>query len=428
MINLDQLYSICLALIIIMLTVPEVKRLNSIITPFTFSAWPFLVICLLNNFILVHFKFKPVTARAQLFILVNLVIIWVVGSIMYHFLYPVKKDYDSDRYKLIFKDIVDYQYLIILIAWITIILNFNRAINLLSAHGGILFLGDQRFEDQMSGGGGDIVGHIVEVGKICYLLLIFTISFAKNKFLYFVTIIALLLSTALTMVKYHVMWLVLFTFLFFIINKPVRKQVKTMAVVIMVLFLVMNLFWVSMTLVWGTFSFENKEVWNYFVQQTFNYFVSGPIVLDKWLTFGDVKPDWVMFLVLLNIKNVLVGNPERIIAVPYVCNGFYDVAPHSNSNVGTAFGVYYLIGGYIFAFFMVTVISIVSYIIYYKNKTSKSKILVFLNLLLLTLNTYNFFAQYFTLFTIYEITIIFVMFVIMFKVLNMVRRISRTVK
>jgi hypothetical protein len=417
---MDQLYSICMVGFILILTSIEKKRLNSIITPFILAAWPFLFTSLLNNFVLIHFGYSPITARAQVFIMINLFIIWLVGYTMYFFICPIHRDHDIDRYKPIFKDIANYQYFIIFISWITILLNINRVYDLLLAHGGIMFMGDQRFEDKMSGGG-NIVGHFVEVGKICYLLLIFTLSYAKNKYLYYVTIIALLFSTAFIMVKYHVMWLILFAFLFYVINKPIKKQLKTVVGIIVVLFLVMNLFWISMTLFWGTFSFTNTEVWNFFIRQFLGYFVAGPIILDNWLVLGDIKPDWALFIVLINVNNVLMGNPVRINAVPYVSHGFTMIAPYNYANVGTSFGVYYLIGGYIFSFFIVTLVSMGTYYIFFKSINTKSKVLIFLNLLVLTLSTFNFFVQYFTLLTTYEVTLLFVLFIVFFKVLDIAR-------
>jgi len=411
-----QLFSITFALFIILLSVEEKRRLQTFLTPFLLSAWPFVFIILLNNFLLIMIGYKAVTSRAQVFILVNLFLIWLCGFLLKFFFLKKLPERQGDRFQSLFADIAKYQTIIILIAWVIVIINFQYISSIIRQQGGIAFLGNQEFEDMMSESG--IFGHLIELGKVLFILLIFTFKYAKSKSVYLLTLVALFFNAASLMVKYHAIWLLLFIFFFVNFNKSSKKQLLSITSYVFILFLAMNLFWFSLTLFWGTFSFQNEEVWNFFLRQFLSYFVSGPIVLDHWLAFGDIKPDWALFVVPLNIINVLMGNPERILAVPLVSHGFFEVAPLTFSNVGTSFGVYYLVGGYPFSFFMVSSIALISYILFYKSFTTRSKIIVFLNILFLIISLLNFFVQYFTLFAPLEMTVFFVLIIFVLRLLD----------
>jgi len=125
-----------------------------------------------------------------------------------------------------------------------------------------------------------------------------------------------------------------------------------------------------------------------------------------------------MFIVFKNIFNVIFGDPKRIELIPYVTHGFIETAPGITSNIGTSFGVYYLIGGYPFTLFMTALLSIFTYIFYYKSFRSTKPFWIYLNLIFLTSGMLSFFGQYFTTFAIYEMTAIFFIFIFIFRVLN----------
>ncbi len=76
-----QIPSLVFFMAILALTIIDARRLNTIITPFTVTAWPFAIISLVTNFILGYLRFPPMTMRVHLFVLVNLVIIWLIGYI-----------------------------------------------------------------------------------------------------------------------------------------------------------------------------------------------------------------------------------------------------------------------------------------------------------------------------------------------------------
>jgi len=421
---ISQLYSLSLTLVVISLTILEKNRTNRIITPFTLAAWPFVIICLLNNFILVYAGFYFVTARAQLFIMINLIIIWLVGFIMSFYFINRKESKIIHDYTPLFKNFSNYQYLIISISWIVIFLNFHRAYSIILQFGGYWILGDIEFEKIMGTGP---IAHMVQVGKVCFLLLIFTFKYAKNKYLYVLTIIGLFLAIALIQVKYHLMFLIIFAFLFYNLNKTIKVQLKGILRFSLYLLVIMNMFWFFLTLIWGTFSFENKDVWIFFLNQFMNYFVSGPIILEKWISFGDIKPDWTFFIVFINIKNFIIGNPKVLNHIPLVSQGFFHSSPDTVGNVGTSFGVFYFIGGYYFSFIMSTIIAVVSYILYYKSMYTKNIILIYFNFLFLTLSLLNFFVQYFTLLSIYEMSFIFVFVVMLVSLNKYIGKLIRTV-
>ena len=79
--ELTKLSSLFFAAVILAMTIFEKRRLNTIITPFSVSAWPLVFIILVVNFMLVKIEFDIVTPRAILFLLANLFIIWLIGII-----------------------------------------------------------------------------------------------------------------------------------------------------------------------------------------------------------------------------------------------------------------------------------------------------------------------------------------------------------
>ena len=76
-----QIPSLVFFLTILSLTILDAKRLKTIITPFSVAAWPLAIISLVTNFLLGYLKFPPMTMRVHLFLLLNLIIVWLVGFI-----------------------------------------------------------------------------------------------------------------------------------------------------------------------------------------------------------------------------------------------------------------------------------------------------------------------------------------------------------
>jgi oligosaccharide repeat unit polymerase len=196
------------------------------------------------------------------------------------------------------------------------------------------------------------------------------------------------------------------------------KKIINIGIIILILF-VTYLFILSIG--WQSIGLGNANLWEYFYKQFLNYVVSGPIILDNWLTQGGARPDWTLLIVFMNFLNVIMGNPERINAVPFVSTGFYETLPGYNSNVGTSFGVYYLIGGFWFTIVMTLLISILSHYLFFKSTMSKNPIVLFLNSLFLTLGSLSFFVQYFTSLTFYELPILFIIFISLFKLGNKIK-------
>jgi hypothetical protein len=410
-----QLPSLVFFLTILSLTIYDARRLKTIITPFTVAAWPFAIISLVTNFLLGYLQFPPMTMRVHAFILINLIIIWLVGYLFSN-VYRMKGTTTlSLDIKEFFKPFVRYQYFLMsLSATITAII-FYRVYSLINQYGGWWFFGDERFEEMMIIGP---VAHMVQVAKVCFLLLFFIYPHSKRKFFIIITLAGLLLSIASLQVKYHLIWLMIIGFLYLNLPKKLSQQMKGVAKISLLVFLTMNFFWISLTFAWGTFSLLNEDIGNYLVNNSINYFVSGPILLDRWLELPGIKPDWTLLIVFMNIFRILIGDPSRIDLIPYVSHGFFETAPGITSNVGTSFGLYYMIGGYSFSIFMTTLLSVLSYLFYYLSYSKKSPILFFLNFIFLTLCMMSFYGQYFTTISLYEMLAIFMLFIFTFQLIN----------
>jgi len=410
-----QLTSLMFAGIVTCLTVFDKRRLNTILTPFTVTAWPFVIISLLVNFVLVFLQFKPMTLRVHFFILANLLILWLSGFVLAFFVNGGNQRLDETPLSAIFKVFASYELFLVTVSWLIIVVTLYRAYSLLRIYGGFTFLGDYRFEELMIVGP---VAHLVQVGKVCFLLLCFIYKNSKHKVLIWLTLAGLFIAIAAIQVKYHLLWLLIIAYFFYYLEKPVKQQVKNLLLVMFSVIVIMNLFWILLTLAWGTFSISSRGIHEFLIKQTMNYITTGPVALDQWLSHGDCKPEWTLLLVFLNLKNVIMGNPLRLSGLNYVNLGFIETGPGLSSNVGTAYGVYYLIGGWVFTLFMTTIVSLFSYWIFYKTRQRKNPYLVFFNLLALTLGVLTFFVQYFTLLSLYEMTAIYMFLIAVFQFLN----------
>ncbi len=413
-----QIPSLVFFMAILALTIIDARRLNTIITPFTVTAWPFAIISLVTNFILGYLRFPPMTMRVHLFVLVNLVIIWLIGYIFSQ-VYRIKgTDIVTIDIKAVFKPFVRYQYFLMILSVLLSIIIYFRVYSLIKQFGGWWFFGDARFEEMMIIGP---VAHLIQVAKVCFLLLIFIYPHSKRKFFIIISLLGLLIAIALIQVKYHLIWLMIIGFLYLNIPKKQSGQLKGVAMISLLVFLMMNVFWISLTFAWGTFSVDNEDVRNYLFNNSINYFVSGPILLDRWLDWPNIKPDWVLLTVIKNISYVLMGIPLREDFIPLISHGFLETAPGIRSNVGTSFGLYYMIGGYPFTIFMTTLLTFLSYLFFYKTVRMKSPIWIYLNLIFLTMMMMSFYGQYFTTISPYEMTFIFMLFIYIFKILNWAR-------
>ena len=363
------------------------------------------------------------TMRAHLFLLVNLIIIWLVG-LVFSYAYRYKDiDRTSVDIKTIFKPFVRYQYFLMILSLILSVIIFFRVYSLINQFGGWWFFGDERFEEMMIIGP---VAHLVQVSKVCFLFLFFIFPYSKRKKYILISLAFLIVSIALIQVKYHLIWMMIMGFLYLNLPKNLSGQLKGVATISLLVLIMMNIFWISLTFAWGTFSFQNEVIKDYLLNNSINYFVSGPILVDRWLDWPGSRPDWVLLTVFQNIYYILMGIPVRVDFIPLISHGFLETAPGVTSNVGTSFGLYYLIGGYTFAFFMTTFLAVISYWFYFKSMKCGSAMFVYLNLLFLTITMLSFFGQYFTTLSLYEMTVIFFLFIFVFKVLNWVKEYKST--
>ena len=410
----NQISSISFALIILGLSYIEVKKLNNLITPFTVSALPFVVIILLVNFVISPFGILTVTIRAQYFILFCLLLIWIVGQFFVHNNIEVKNSIDYNPFK-IFENFKEYRYIVSFLAYLIALITLWRVRELVSANGGLFYLGTQEYEDEIVKGP---VAHIIVFGKSLFIFLYLISKNSKGKIFTYTALFVLGLSIFSLMVKYHLLWLIMIVFFINNYNKPIRSQFKSILKIFVLLLTVFIFYFFILTLLWDTFSVTNIVIWEFFFKTILNYALTGPIVLDMWLDNPSIKPQWTFLTFPLNLMYVIFGDPQRIGTVENVSMGFYNVGMDIWSNVGTSFGVYYLIGGFPFVIFFTILFAIASYYFFMKGLKSHNYYYSFLAWFFLALNTLNFFVQFFTLLSFYQFPVFFFILVIIFKLVN----------
>ncbi len=414
---IEFLSSVILLLIVLVLTVWEKRYYNCLFTPFNVTAWPFVIISVVVNLFAVRIKFLPVSVRVNFFILVNLIIIWVVGYLIYHFnKVPLQR---IDVYA-IFSPLKIFRPFLIVLSWIVIVLVGMRVSSILSKEG-LTFIGTAKFEKMMIVG---YAAHLSQLAKVLLILLVLFIWNSRKTILDYITIFALALVVLSLMVKYHLIWVILIIFFIKNLHLSYKKQLKKIQIISFMVVVIFILNYLILIFSWRTFSATNPKMWNFIFSLLLNYLMSGPIVLDRWLDLAYTKPWWSLFIVPMNMINVVVGDPERLNAVRFVSVGWLRVAPELYSNVGTSFGVYYIIGGLPLTFLSTIVISFISYLLFTWSYKTKDAIIIFLNVLFLTMGILSFFVQYFTLLSLYEITFFYIILICFFKFILKVKSLN----
>lgn len=410
--ELTKLSSLFFAAIILAMTIFEKRRLNTIITPFSVSAWPLVFIILVVNFLLVKIEFDIVTPRAILFLLANLFIIWLIGIIFSYI-------HNNDRIQSlndIFLPYVKFEKILIVLSWVVNIVVFLKMKNLLAKYGGLSFLGDYRFEEMINSGP---EAHISQFGKITFLLLSFIYPMAKYKKTILITLFGSIVMLFMLQSKYNLIGVLVIVFIYYNFTKPVKKQISSILKFSLLTLMIMALSLITLTIFWGTFKVSKQSVWLFLSKNLLSYFFSSPIVLDKWLDHAFVQPDWTLLLLFKNIINRIVGNPLVYSSLDYVDLNFSEVAKDVYSNVGTSYGTYFIIGGWIFSLFMSTVISSLTYFVYYSTKKKPNPVNVFLCMTLLNIALFSFFGQYFTFLPYYEMIIFYIVTIKVMDIYNL---------
>lgn len=407
----NQLTSIVFLCVIIALTHFEKKFSEGYITPFTVSAWPFVVISLLVNFYLVDLKFPEVTVRAHSFVLLNLLIFFVVGY-LFSRLKVVSPGGIRTDFKGIFKPFVRFELIMMITAIVITIAVIVRMMDLVQQHGGWVYMGDYEFEVEINKG---FVAHLFNLAKVMFVFLIFIYPYSKRKILILATILFILVGLFIIQIKYNLFWLLLMTFFLKNLTKSAGLQLRNIIILGLILAAILVLFFLILTVIWGTFDPGKMGVWQYLINAFLNYLVTGFVLLDNWLNFPGIRPEWAFFSVLINSINVLTGNPARIRAVNYLNIGFLQVTPQIQSNVGTSFGATYLIGGYPFTILFSIITSVAAYYLYFKYYHTKKVLIIYFNLFLLSICTLQFFSNFLSVLPFYELSAFFIIVLMIFR-------------
>jgi len=410
--ELTKLSSLFFAAIILGMTVFEKRRLKTIITPFSLSAWPLVFIIMVVNFLLVKMGFYIVTPRAIMFLLANLLTIWIIGIIFSYI-------YNNDTIQSlndIFLPYVKFEKILIVLSWVVNIVVFLKVKNLLAKYGGLSFLGDYKFEEMITRGP---QAHLSQFGKVTFLLLSFIYPMADHKKTILLTLFGLIVMFFTLQVKYNLIGVLIMVFIYYNFTKPIKKQIYSILEFCLLAFIIMALFLMVLTIFWGTFTVSKQSVWLFLSKNLLSYFFASPIVLDNWLDHALVQPDWTLLLLFKNIINRIMGNPLIYSSFDYVDLNFSEVANDVFSNVGTSYGTYFIIGGWIFSLFMSAVISSMSYFIYSSTKKKPSPVNVFLCMTLLNIAFFSFFGQYYTFLSYYEMIVFYIITIKVMDIYNL---------
>ncbi len=397
------------------LTAVEKKYSKNLFTPFMVTAWPYAIISVLVNLFAVQLDFLPVTARVNFFVLLNLSLIWLIGMMMYQS-YGIPRE--KTDFAAIFSRYREFRYFLLSLSWIVILAVTYKVFSILRKEG-LLYVSTGEFEDKMVSG---LTAHLGQVGAIVLVLYVLSLWNFRKTYFDYLTMLSLGITITAMMVKYPIVWTVLTIFFIKNLNSSVKLQVRKLFYIAGFIILIFVVNFLILYTAWSDFGLTSaamwKRIWGWFI----NYLCSGPIMLDKWIDYAHSKPWWSLFVVPINFTNVIIGDPERLNAVKFVSPGFLSVAPGFKSNVGTSFGVYYMIGGFWFTILTTVIIGLLSYYFYLKSFRSSNPIVAYLAAVFLIMGILSFFVQYFTLLTPYYLLVLFSLFVGMFEIILAFKR------
>lgn len=410
--ELTKLSSLFFAAMMLAMTVFEKRRLNTIITPFSVSAWPLVFILLVVNFLLVKMEFDIVTPRVIFFLFANLLAIWLIGTIFSY----IYKDNRIQSFNDIFLPYVKFEKILIVLSWVVNIVVFLKVKSLLAKYGGLSFLGDFKFEEMITRGP---EAHLSQFGKVTFILLGFIYPMAKHKITILITLFGLIVMFFSLQVKFNLIGVLVIVLIYYNFTKPIKKQIYNILKFCLLTITIMAIFLLVLTIFWGTFRASKQSVWLFLTKNLLSYFFASPIVLDKWLDHAFVQPDWTLLLLFKNIINRIMGNPLVYSSLDYVDLNFSEVAKDVYSNVGTSYGTYFIVGGWIFSLFMSAMISFITYFVYYSTKKKPSPVNVFLCMTLLNIAFFSFFGQYYTFLPYYEMIVFYIITIKVMDIYNL---------
>ncbi len=393
--------TIAVSFIFSLVIVDEVKRFKMIITPAVFFAAPFLFIVLLTNFLLVYYQYPPISLRVMWFLAIQALIIWLLGR-------ALERYFSRETGNL--KALVDrlsefyarYALFFVGLGLLAALFIIGKAFYLFMSHGSWHYFGHSDYEKIMSQG---IIAHLIHLDKIScfFLVLIYRKSKFTFRLLYWLVFLLSFFALALVQIKHHILHLILLMFLLMIITRNGKEQLKSLATGLILIVAVFSSFWV--VLAYLSHIEQTSKIMNILAKYFINYLFSGTMNLDLWMQHSYVLPEWSPLVTFRNLFNVLMGNPRIYSNVYYLSMDFSYIAPATISNVATAYGPFFLIGGWPFAVFYSIFIGTLSYLFFYLSLVKSNVFILFMNLILLVYLLFSFFGAYVLFISFYEVPI-----------------------
>ncbi len=393
--------TIAVSFIFSLVIVDEVKRFKMIITPAVFFAAPFLFIVLLTNFLLVYYQYPPISLRVMWFLAIQALIIWLLGRALERYFSRETGNLKAlgDRLSEFY---ARYALFFVGLGLLAALFIIGKAFYLFMSHGSWHYFGHSDYEKIMSQ---CIIAHLIHLDKIScfFLVLIYKKSKFTFRLLYWLVFLLSFFALALVQIKHHILHLILLMFLLMIITRNGKEQLKSLATGFMLIVVVFSSFWV--VLAYLSHIEQTSKIMNILAKYFVNYLFSGTMNLDLWMQHSYVQPEWSPLVTFRNLFNVLMGNPRIYSNVYYLSMDFSYIAPATISNVATAYGPFFLIGGWPFAVFYSIFIGTLSYLFFYLSLVKSNVFILFMNLILLVYLLFSFFGAYVLFISFYEVPI-----------------------
>ncbi len=384
-----QLITLGAVVLLMGLVALEMWRLKRLVSPLVMLVLPFIFIFSITNFVLINMKFPAIPVKTIIFLTAQFLLFWLVGVILRQF-FPGDFLSKAVDYSSVEKFYSRFTPVFIFLGVVSALIIVRKALGLFAEHGGFNYFAHSDYEKQMTRG---VASHFIQLAKVSFFMLVVTYRQVRYKLILWIVFLVMALAIALVQIKYHVLHLLFMVILYFALTKPFKQQVKILLTAAMTLLIVFNLFWIILASIGGIQDLEllKKIIFRYMV----NYLASGTMLLHHWMEMQDVKPDWALLVTLKNMWNAVVGNPMRYNMVQTTSADFMWVAPGIISNVATAYGPFFLIGGAITAWAYTFVSAGLYYGVYYLSLIYRSAWLIFMNLLFLVFALFTFFGLYF---------------------------------
>lgn len=289
--------------VVFLMLVASYKIYKKMITPFNLMAVPYAIIILLNNYWAVDIGFYPIIDQVILMILAGLSFVFC-GTLLANnkrklasLNYVKEKEKDVSEFQLYnMKGILYYVLFVDFISFLRFVFAYMKG-------GWLFFVSDVNEGYMMSGIGGHFLLSAFPLIPIVFYYWLKN----KHEIVYFVSCILAFFLVALSFVKYHILSLFLYIYLFVAFKDRRYFRIGTIFVVVIVMLFFMGNYFI-------TFLIRGSELNDTFYLMHFWKYVGGSLIHDTLIFTTGMNVEGES---LIKLNNIIFTLPDYLL-IPFV--------------------------------------------------------------------------------------------------------------